>query len=627
MAGNTDTKLELINTNKRQFVIVVRYKPSPKGMAAGSMVDKVAGAVKNVTDKIDAITAHIPGVLQEQTNKTEPLDEGFNYHESYPKHWDKWLKETENTLKEISDKNEYLLFEFDSYDNLDMHVSRLEAMVKATISGWRQDLYGIHFVGLGQGGNIAADTAMKIKNSLGEYGKIESVLNVGTALSGDDDKKDFLNSLPNVAVYKNPFDLSSNAILYAKNSDKLIDTIRLSNQSPVKYMYSTLVIKITKILTQLLNGLTIGTAAGLDPLKSLVESLKSDIKSIIEDIFGFVKHLITSFKEFLKLPKIDQTLDKVFGNPSGVASDSVDRLSQFVKSFKDLFESKDKIGLDTEHLKLEKLFNFLVPPVLLVNDALNAITVDLENKEPANHLKEFTAEGAFVKPITAFDKPIATKDPYQQVIIEGAKKEEYDQLTSLIASTRQEIETLSQTADNGKREEIGMALSRKLMLPMIAGKTELLGKVLAKLPSLGNNPSLSKIQTDTITKPLVSLMQKIRSDFDFDDTDNGNDKELGLKKALGRVDKSIGDIKKILAPDYFKVDKKYNSLHFIYNSHNISLAEMPKELRKTLDQATNIYAYKLGKGFEYSELDGNYKPGSGGTKTGDILVVEEAEKQ
>ncbi len=626
--SDTETNINLTHTTKLQIVIVLRYKPSDNAMAAGSMLDGVSSAAKGVSDAVDKAMSYVPGVLEEQKKQEEPLDEDYNYHEAYPKHWDKVLKETENTLKEMDEKNKYILFEYDSNDNLEKHVSSLEAQVKAAISPLSEAIYGIHFVGLAQGGNIAVDCASKIKNSLGQYGRIESILCVGTALHGEASKSDFLSTIPNVANYKSSFDLSSNAILYAKEPEKIIETIKLANKTPIKYMYTMLIGKITKILSQLLNGLNLGTSNGIDPLKNLIESIKSDVKSVIEDILKFIKHLATSFKEFLKMPDIDQKFDKVFGNIDGVVADAIERLKQFLKIIEDVFISGVKKGkLNLMDLPIEKLFNFLTPPVLLIDNAFNALTIDLNDRVPANNLKEFTSKGAFYKPITKFDKQLSTKDPYQKVVLESAQNKDLDQLTSLISVVRQGTVTLGdESISDAKREETGISLSRILMLPMLSGKTEILSHLMKKLPSLGNNPALNKIQSDTVTAPLIGLMKKLRENFDFDNTDTGNDKELGLKKALGRLDSSIGRIKEIMKPDYFKIDKKYNALHFIYNSHNIALAEMPKELRISLDRATNIYQYKIGKGFEYNALDGSYKPGKDGIKTEDVMVVE-AEKE
>ncbi len=626
MSGQTNTNLELVNTEKLQLVVVVRFQPSDKAMAAGSMVDNVASGVKGAADAVDKALSYVPGVLEEQKSQEQPLDDGFCYHETYPDHWDKVLKETEETLKEMNDNNECIIFEYDSYGQADKHIALLEAKLKSTIAPLKDELYGIHFVGLSEGGHIAISVAKKIAGNLGAHGSIDSIFCVGTALYGEEDTKDFLQRIPNVINYKSTFDLSAHAVQYAKNPDALIEAIKLVNQTPVKYVYSMLVAKITKILTQLLNGLTLNTSSGIDPLKNLIHSLKNDIQSIIEDLFKFAKHLIGSFKSFLSLPQIDQKLDQVFGNPGGVAADSADRLMQFVKSFKDMLKMGGQVGMDTDRLNFGRLFNFMVPPVLLIDDALNAITIDLENNEPANHLTDFTKKDAFYQPITHFDKQMATRDPYQEVVLESARNNDFDQLTVMIATVQQGVVTLGNPkTDDRKREEIGVSLSRSLMLPMLSRKTELLGLLMKKLPSLGNNPALNKIKSDTVTEPLLGLLRKIKGDTDFDDTDTGNDKELGLKKALARLDGSISKIKAILKPNYFKIDKKYNSLHFIYNSHNVALAQMPKELRKSLDKATHIYQTKLAQGFEYNELDGSYKPGKDGVKTDPILVVAEAE--
>lgn len=625
MSADTATILELVNTKTIQMIAFVRYKPSDKAMAAGSMLDKVSSTVKKGTDAVDGLLQHVPGVLQEQKNKDNPPEEAFTYHESYGKQWDKIIEETKNTLKEVNNKSELIIFDYDKEFDTASFVSQLEMQVKSTIQPWSNEQYALHFVGLAQGGNIAAEVALKIKDSLGQYGKIETILTVAAALHGDDNMKQFLSSIPTVVNYKNPFDLSSNAILYSKNPAKIIDTIKLANQTPIGYAYAMLVGKITKILAQLLNGLHVNSSQGIDPVKALIDTIKSDVESIVQDLFSFVKHIVQTCKDFIKLPDIDQKFDQVFGNVGGVASNSLDRLKSFGEEFKRMFDNKEGLSLDIDRLPIEKLFNFLVPPVLLINDALSALTIDLENNEPKNNLTEFTKKDAFHQPIYDFDTALATKDPYQQVVVDSAKAEDHDQATSMIATSKNSIEALSKASNDTEREQIGVTLSRTLMLPMMSSKTEVLGLVMKKLPSINNNPAISKIQTDTVTAPLKNLLTKVRKNFDFDDTDSDDNNKLGLKRALSRLDKRIAEIKSILEPSYFKIDKRHNSMHFIYNSHNISLVEMPAALRLQLDRATNIYPHMLAKGFEFDDVKGTYSPGKGGTKTENVMSVAEIE--
>lgn len=629
--ANTDTHINLMQDETLHLVILVRPKATTNATEpfAQQMVNKVADPIKGIHEQLDSAMSFIPGVLQEQTKPTQPIDEGFIYTENYPQSWDKYQQQLEENLKEVKEKNELLLFEYDDSDT-QSQVDKLVQQVKTKINKWQKNDYKIHGIALSAGGNILGACFKKImeQNSLSTNGEINTFIGLSSALK----EELFLtkNQLEHIEIkknYKGIFDLNANAIQYFEEPHKIIQLIEKQNQTPIHYALQNVLLKLTKIITIILNGATINSSYGISSLENIFNSVKKDITDFIKEIKELVQHIVGTLDEFFQIPSINNEVKKAFNQLGDIEHLTMERLNDFKEELENIKKIKGGT-MSTSNVKLGRIFNCLVPCVMAIRNIIEKFGIDLKDNNKRSKLNSYLAKEKIATPFTNIDCSMIINDPYVTAINKRKPEDKIDEGSIMIHNAQKMIIAITDKSSNeALKEEQLNKLTNLLLLPMLASKIELLGKIVAKLSFLNGGNFIDKLKTEDLLAPLAKLLGKATfKSLEFDDTESDDIKKMGLKHASKLLDTSITDLKQYFNPSFFKIEEQYNSLHFIYNCHNNSLKTVYPEMKLLIDKATGIYAYKLAKGYGFDYNTNDYKAPMEGVHTAEPIVVTEVQE-
>ncbi len=620
MAGSEkNTEGNYQDVDLRQLVVLVRYKPgNASGLdGAAGMLGGVAGAASAASSAVETVASYVPGFIKEEKDKDKKSDKEYNYFQDYAKGWDKQMKDMDNQLLEMNEENNVLVYDYESAateSERKQEATKLYAKIQSKISGWNGYTSAFHFIGLGQGGNMANEAAglladqADIKN--GKW-KVASIIYVGTPLYRD------IHTLPesirgNVKQISlgNRYDLTQQAIEYFEPADKLRKYIEECNADLFSYFTGNIMLRLVKALSYVLGDHEMGVGKDNSKVVDAIDKAKGEITGMIEDITGLIKKLANEAPGMIKLdqlPKFGEMLNGLDAIPGKAKS----RITNFVED--DLKKMISGFGVSTENLPIEKFFNCMVPLFNKLTDALKIFSFESPTTAAlVDQLFEKAGVQKVYAPAAMAITPVEVDDNYarlQQQKLEEGKPElgavMVSQAKNHIADATKGRET--SIKDLGPKEKAALAGAITCMsLSMLPTKKALYAKLLSYLPLGGPLAFLESLTADKAAAPLKSLVGKIRSGFEFDKTDDPDPDKIGLQTAINRFDGEMKRVKGYLDSKNYPVDESLNSLYFIYNSHNLLLKDMVAEVREAIDGQTHLATFMRGRGYEFDRVKNAY---------------------
>ncbi|SDD98685.1 hypothetical protein [Niabella drilacis] len=627
MSGKgADTKQDFELKDVRQMLVLVRYKPAGT-IAADAMLGGIADTAQGAIDKVEGAAASIPGLslfFKEETEPEKKCDKEYTYYKDY-KDWDGYMKKMKS---ELSDKlyidNEVLVFDFEAsgVDGRKQEAKKLCARIKAKTAGWEGYSSCFHFVGLGQGGNVANECIRELSSESSFKNKwwVQSLIYVATPLYRYQhlfDEQAAFKGKGKKYAFGNPFDLTAQVIEYFEPNDELRKLVAECNANTLSVFTGKIKARLVAALGNLLSIDGFGTgkdnAGHIDRLKQS----KDEIRGLVEECISAVKVLVDAVPGLVKpgdLPAFDQLLQGF----DAVPGQSVDRLEKFLDEIKNAAKGT---SLDTGRIRKEKILNFLCPLVDKLTGMLQLFAI---GSETSNAAFDKFMEQAKVKKILA-PRDAGTDwlgvDAYLEKVAkmaEDAKKQEaeakkdgkdlppqtaaqlqYDQSVSMIRKCREQIAAVTKDKDldlaasslpDEDKARVAEAIAA-LLLPMMPSKKKFYAQVLEYLPLSGVNGFLAKLTGDAAFAPLQKLTGKVLGDFD-----EGTPEEPGLKTSIRNFDTELRRVKGFLNRNNYPVHKDVNSLYFIYNSHNLMLKKAYGPVLNAIDSETGYLDYMESTG-------------------------------
>lgn len=637
MSLEKDTEIIYQNSRVLQLVVAVRYQPTVKDndAIAQQLANKITDPIDDASTALNKVITHIPGILQEQLKETVPIDTGINYFENYSQSWDPFFDQIKQDLKNINNQNEIILHEYKS-EHIHQEATQLRNKIEEKLQAWKDQTYQIHFIGLAAGGNIIHKVADELinQNIINSKSCIASLWSVSTSLQDQYAvPKESSSRIGSIINYKSIFDLNSRCIQYSKRPDELIQWINMQNRTPFKYVLQALEFKLVKIITILLNGLKINSNEGLNPLLEMTNSIKIELQELIAEVKNLANYMAGNFKHFLQLPEINQTISEQFSQFGNIGDLAVERLQLFKENLKKI-KSNDSANLDTERANVGLIFNCFVPLVHLIAQLLTSVSIDLKDKNKRKDFYKLLESDQFNKPNNLYDQALLLKDPYNYVIIKNAKERKEANHSEQSASAQDEVTAMIWNAEQAvtkiveqKSQEQVCYLGHLLVLPVIQSKLAIIGQLIELVGMNNKSSMIDKIKSNSLlAKPIQFLQNNGKYNIKLDDTPSDDIRVMGLQHALNNLDVKINDLKKYFNASTYQIDPSYNSLHFIFNSHNLSLKEPPADLKQRLYLSTGIHNYKTAQGFTYDFLKNEYQAPINGIKTYEPMLVTENEK-
>lgn len=649
--ADTQTEEAFQVNEKKQMLVLVRYKPAG-AMGADSMLGGAASAVQGVVDKVEDAAASVPGLnlfFKEEKEPEKQTDKEYTYFKDYSG-WDDYFKKMKDELaNKLNNDNETIVFDFDTTDakGREEEGKKLCSEIKSKINAWKEYTACFHFVGLGQGGNVANECIKELCKEADFKKKwwVQSVVYVSTPLYKSRhviNEADALRGKGKIYSFGNAYDLTQNAIEYFEPNDKLLKMIAESNANLLSVFTGKIKAQLVATLGRLLSIGGFGTGHDNEGNIDKLTQCKDDAQSLVSECVEACKTVLNAFPDLVKPPDLPR-FDQMLNGFDAVPDKSVKRLEKFIDELKKVREGT---SLDTSRISLAKVFNFLCP---LVDQLTAALKLFAFNSETSNQLFDKVMEKAGVEKVIEPGKLSAKNlpvDPYISKVIEmaeeakkkeaAAKKDDksesqqeqpetkeqilYDQANVMInicktniaeATKSGDLDVKDKSATPEAKQKIAEAITA-MLLPMMPSKKKFYATLLQYVPLDGVNGILSKLTSDAAFKPLQSVISKVKSGFDFDE---GTDEEPGLKKSLKNFDKELTRIKGFLNKNNYPLHKDANSLYFIYNSHNLMLKKPYGEILNTIDKETGYLDYMRSLGYtNFYNLEKNEYQGNGSQK-------------
>lgn len=602
---NTQQQLEM--NDLRQLVVFIRHKaPAPAGLggelaAAEGMVSKVTGAVEAATSAVESAMAAIPGLnmfIKEDKKNIEAQDK-YDYFEKYD-HWDKIASNTEDTLTDMNPESLIHTFEYEPKDASGRKEDgqALAGEIKSKIADWKKYTANIHFVGLADGGNIANECANSLaddNNFSKEKWTIKSIIYVGTTLYQDTHKlnKNKLKGIKTIS-YGNPYDFTQNAIAYFEPTSQLIQQIKDANKGTLSLFVGKIKMHMVQALAVLLKGVHLGNSGSGQSPTQLYNGIKDEIEGLIKEVVGSAKQLIGEGVGLIKpgdIPQFQNLLNGYDQLPSKVVAE----LKQFFDDFKNILsERAEKIKTGETNLglsDLSKLLNCLCP----LFDTLTASLQIFKYGEPAaESLSQQIIEGCGIEKIHAPSKDKTQWLSVDKKLIadaaEAAINNQPDQTTVILSKLQDLLKEASARTttikDMNPTEKAKLAEAIYLIMsPMLPTKLTFYKKLINAIPfNLGE--LLDSISANEYLSKITGPLNKI-----------GIETPERLQNSVTAFDKEFQRIVGYINKNNYPSHEKYNSLYFIYNSHNIMLSTCWGDIAHSIDEQTGIVSYKAGQGY------------------------------
>jgi hypothetical protein len=328
----------------RQLVVLVRYKPKPASTsfgdmtAAEGMIKGVTGALEGVAGAVEDAMSNIPGLEMFIKEKKTDSPSGKDYTYDYSD-WDTKFNQIGPALQKINSNNKTETFEFNSTDTEGRKADgkNLFTKVNSDISAWSKYKVWIHFIGIGQGGNVVnecTDLLAKDNTFQSERWCVKSVIYIGASLYKNEHilNTDAFKGEGQVFAYGSAFDLTQHAVNYFEPNDTLVQMIKDSNKNTLSLAVGKVKLRVIRILSLLLGGLNI-SIGNQDDLKKF-DLIKSEITGMIDDIIGFIKKISTDTATFIKLGDLPE-FGKMMDGFGDIPDQCVKELKTFFGNFTD----------------------------------------------------------------------------------------------------------------------------------------------------------------------------------------------------------------------------------------------------------------------------------------------------
>jgi len=618
--------------NARQLVVMVRFKPAgglDTSSAAGLMGD-ITNPIEGAASAIESAAASIPGLnmfLTEEKKETESEKE-YKYHEDYSD-WDKMLDKIKEGIQQMNPESDVEKFEFSSTDadGRKNDAKELKTKIDSKMSSWKKYTSFIHFIGLGQGGNVAnecTDLLAKDDTFKSEKWAVKSVVYMAAPQYKNVHvlNKASMKGKGAVFSFGNQYDLTQNAIDYFDDNEKLLTLIKDSNKNALSLAVGKVKMRLVKILAIVLGGLHI--SAGPDALKDLdkIDEVKDEIKGLIDDILGFIKKLIDEGTSFVKLDEIPD-FKNISSGYDAIPNKCADELMATIDAIKNkAVDGAKHANLSLGPSDLAGVLNCLCPLFDAIGGSLGVLK---PNTKGGEDLAKQIIDEAGVKKVFAPSGDMPTylniDKEYIDKAVEAAKKNEPDMSVVLITKVNGLIAKATEKTNEVKdmdaehKQHLADAIAC-LSLPMLPSKKDFYAKLVKLMPF-----DLQKL-TEEYTGG--NLMGKAGSPLE----------SIGIKfpdklnTSVANTDAEMNRVKGYFDKNNFKMADKIDSLYLIYNSHNLALKKAYGPIHQCIDRQTGYLTYQKAKGFdnECSLEENKYNQGTKNEKE-DAMPTTEVKKE
>ena len=614
--------------NARQLVVMVRFKPAgglDTGAAAGLM-GGITNPIDSAVSAIESAAASIPGLnmfLTEEKNKTTSEKE-YDYFKDYAD-WDKLLDKIKKGIQEMNEESDVEKFEFSSTDadGRKNDAKELNEKIKSKMSAWKKYTSFVHFIGLGQGGNVVNEcTGLLAKDDTFKTEKwnVKSVVYMAAAQYKNVHvfNKDCCKGKGAVFSFGNQYDLTQGALDYFDDNEKLLTLIKDSNKNAISLAVGKVKLRLVKILAIILGGLHV--SAGPDALKDLdkIDQVKDEIKGLIEDILGFLKKLIDEGTSFVKLDEIPD-----FANISSGYDSIPDKCVAELKTTIDQIKDKAIDGAKNTNLSLGPsdlagVLNCLCPLFDAISGSLGVLKPKTKGGEAlAQHIIDEAGVKKVFAPAGDQSTYLNIDKEYLDKAIEAAKNNDPDMSTVLISKVNKLLSKATEKTNEVKdmdadhKQHLAEAISC-LTLPMLPTKKDFYTKLVQLIPF-----DLQKLTEQYTGGNLMGAAASPLESIGIKFPDK-------LNKSVADADAEMNRIKGYFNKNNFKLMDKADSLYLIYNAHNMALKKSFGPIHQAIDQQTGYITYMKAKGFdnECTLEENKYKQGSGTEKENAIPTTE-----
>ncbi len=632
MAGQLQTEATNQIIDERHLVVMVRFKPAAglNTNSATSMLGGVTSAVDGAVSAVEGAIASIPGLNmfiteEKNNNKSETAYDYFNDYSD----WDAMFDKIKESIKEVNDKSEVEKFEFESTDEKGRkdEAKKLKSKIDSKIAGWKKYTSAIHFIGLGQGGNVINECTHLLADDetfKTEKWAVKSVVYVATPLYKNVHtlNKAALKGKGKVLSYGNQYDLTQAALEYFDDNEKLLTLIKGSNKNSLSLAVGKIKLRLIKVMAIVLSGLQIKTdPASINALEKKFDDLKSELEGMVKDIVGFITTLKDEGTSFIKLDEIPDFKEISTGYDAipDKALKIIEKVFEDIGTkAKSTFANK---GLELGPSDLAKSLNCLCP----VFDAISNSLAVLKPKEKAGEdLAKQVLDNAGIKKVFAPAAQTPTYLPidkeYINKAIEAAKNNTPDLVGALINKVKDLLTKATLTTNDVKdmtveqKQQVAQAISC-LVLPMLPTKLDFYSKLIQFIPF--NIQELTKDLTgQNLMGKAAGPLNKIAIEFPEE-----------LTKSVAKADDEVKRITGYFNKNNFKLMENIDSLHLIYNEHNLTLKKHIGQVHQCIDEQTGYIDIMKQKGFDNScTLEENkYMQGSKTVKE-DVMVTTEIKK-
>jgi hypothetical protein len=614
------------DNNVKQLLVMVRYKPAPSGAfdtaAAGGMLDGITGAIEGAASAAESVMDSIPGLNMfiKEEPKDSKSEKEYSYYNDYSG-WDNVFQKMTKGLKEMNPENETDTFEFSSTDSAGRKsdAQKLLGKVKSKISGWSKYTARIHFIGIGQGGNVANECATllaKDSQFSSEKWFVKSIVYIGTPLYKTEHVVDKACFKKQGAAFSftNTYDLTQNAVECFEKNDKLLKLIQEANKKPLSLAVGKVKLRVLQVLAIILSGMHIsgGDTSELDKFGKI----KDEIKGAVDDILDLIKKITNEGASFLKLGDLPE-FSKITNGYGDIPNQVGDKVSAYVdnltKSVKDQAKSAN---MSLSPKDLAGLLSCLCP--LFDKIAESMAVFKYEEKTGVDLAKQIIDQAGITKvyaPAPGSGTTLPVDEDYIKKVTQSNTDGKPDRSAAFISHVR---DLLTQAAEkqsdvSAMNDDQKMKLAQAIgciVQPMLTSKKELYQKLLHVIPfdlhSMAEGFNSAKLMGFP-----ASALKTLGIDFPDD-----------LKQSISKTDNEISRITGYFEKQEFNAQE--DSLYFIFNSHNLLLKKMYGPIANYVDRQTGYLDYMKSKGFdnEYTLTDNSYKQGSKDTKN-NVLPAQE----
>lgn len=582
----------------KQLVVLVRYKPAPAGGfdtgAASGMLSGVTGAIDNAVNAVEGAMASIPGLnlFIKEEKKDSPSEKEYTYYKDYSG-WDNVLNKVKDSLKEMNDESLTDTFDFSStdYEGRKKDAQELLQKVKSKIAGWTDYTAYIHFIGVGQGGNVAnectallaADTEFAAQKWL-----VKTIAYIATPPYKNIHQLDktALKGKGATLAFGTKYDLTQNALACFDKNEDLIKLIIDSNKNLLTLATGKVKLRVIQVLSILLSGLHL-SGGDTSELKKFGK-IKDEIQGLVEDMIDLVKQLIEEGTGFVKLGDIPE-FSNIANGYGNIPSEAGQQFEKFLKKLTDSISQMAKsANVSLSPKDLAGVLNCLCP---LFDKLADSIAIFKYNSPASEALSHQILANAKLTKVYALKTDSSTElevdEKYVQKLDTAAKEQKPVDGAAFIKTAQSLINKASEgQADiNAMNKQQKIALAEALtclMQPMLTTKKAIYGKLLNMLPF-----SIEKIKEYTADKMMAipgGLLEKLNIDFPDE-----------LKASIARLDKEIGRVKSFFDKKEFGTED--DTLYFIFNQHNLVLKKMYGPVANYIDQQTGYAQYMASRGY------------------------------